>query len=596
MTRFFEPINASATHVYHSALELSPLSSIVRKLHYRRRPIPFPRVVAGTPDSWDPSAAISHTHYAYTSSVTWSQCGQFVAVRTKEAVEIRDALTSGLLSTLQPTEPTSELAGEPTYSPDGRSIACVSVAIIIIWDIQTGGVMKEIQCDEAGDASLVWSLGGWAIGTMFRDRDTWAMRVYDVTSGTALSYIKLQSRDRPHLWVHGKYFRVAVTGIEDGALAIHIFEVWSAITKIESFRTKSLGPDGKIRSFSPTTYRISVWSDERFLVLDIRSSECLLSKDWQAKSDCFSSDGSFFAASPYVGDRIHIWKYTAGHYTPWKEFQTQGQFNNDLQFSPTSSSILVRSGQVLRVWPLDIPSTSLSTYDRQLVAFSCSGAYIAAANDETKIVIITNLLSPAASQLIHTGREIGRLALTGNILLVVGIESTMAWLLTGEGTVDRVPGDRRAGPGDSIWTVPIGSGSKLTSSFTRPDFLVEGEIGAIRDRFGSGTVKHVYHTRTGKIIDSSPLPSHRATRWRESTCDSGWLHLRRRDLDKRSGHAEDNWLVSKSTVERGWVKDPAGKHRLWVPVEWRAFRSASWYYDITTLQLRLISHQIIIKF
>ena len=260
MTRLFEPINASATHVYHSALELSPLSSIVRKLYYHRRPNPFLRVGAGTPDSWDLSVAISHTHLTSTPPVTWSQCGQIVAVQTKEAVEIWDVLTSGLLSTLQPTEPTSELTGKPSYSPDGRSIACISGAIIIIWDIQTGGVMKEIQRDEAGDASLVWSLGGRAIGTMFWDQDTWAMRVYDVTLGTALSYIKLQSRDRPYLWAHSEHFRVAVTWREDRTLAINIFEAWPAITKIESFRIKSVGPDYQVVSFSPTTYRISVWS------------------------------------------------------------------------------------------------------------------------------------------------------------------------------------------------------------------------------------------------------------------------------------------------------------------------------------------------
>ena len=204
MTKFFEPINVSATHIYHSALELSPLSSIVRKLHYHRRPNPFPRVVVGTPDSWDPSVAIPNSRHSSIFSVTWSPCGQFVAMRTEEAVEIRDALTSGLFSTLQPTEPTSELTGGPTYSPDGRSIACVSGAMIIIWDIQTGGVVKEIQRDEAVGASLVWSLGGRAIGTMSRYAWTapWCTWVYDVALGTALSHIKLQSRGGPYLWAH----------------------------------------------------------------------------------------------------------------------------------------------------------------------------------------------------------------------------------------------------------------------------------------------------------------------------------------------------------------------------------------------------------
>ena len=144
MTKFFEPINASAAHIYSSALELSPLSSIVRRLHYHRRPNPFPRVLVGTPDSWDLSVAISNSHYIPNLSVTWSHCGQFVAMQTEGAVEIRDMLTSGLFSTLEPAEPTSKLMGTLAYSPDGHSIACVSGAMIIIWDIQTGGVAKEI--------------------------------------------------------------------------------------------------------------------------------------------------------------------------------------------------------------------------------------------------------------------------------------------------------------------------------------------------------------------------------------------------------------------------------------------------------------------
>ena len=132
VTRFFEPISVSATHIYHSALELSPASSNIRKLHYHRRPTPFPRVTAGILDSWNPSIAISGTDYSSESSIAWSPCGQFVAIRTKEAVEIRDPLTFELLSTLQPAEPTPRLKGALAYSLDGRSFACASDTAIII--------------------------------------------------------------------------------------------------------------------------------------------------------------------------------------------------------------------------------------------------------------------------------------------------------------------------------------------------------------------------------------------------------------------------------------------------------------------------------
>ena len=508
---------------------------------------------------------------------------------TAEAVEIRDALTSGLFSTLQPTEPTSKLSGEPTYSPDERSIACVCGAMIIIWDIQTGGTVKEIQRDEAGYAWLVWSLGGRVIGTM--SCHPWTMRVYDVLLGTALSRIKLQSRDRPYLWAHGESFRVATMRIEDEALVIDIFEAWPAITRIESFRIESPGLY-TITSFSPTTYRASAMPHfGEILVLDIRSSEPLLATKLPSYRHCFSSDGSFFAASS--AGSIHIWIYTAGHYTPWRQFQTQDRFNGDVQFSPTSSSILVCRRRFLRVWRLDISPISLSTHGPQLVAYSSLGVYVAAAEIHSDTIVITNLLSPTPSQLIDTGLEIQGLALTGNILLVMDMESTRAWLLTEEGTVDGVPRDGRAGPGDSIWTVSIGCEA---DDYTNPGFLVNSEIGAIRDSSISG-ITHVYHTRTGEIIDSYPTPPYLADNWRDSSSNVGWLHLPHRYLDERGDHTEGNWPVSTSTVERGWVKDPAGKHRLWVPVQWRRFESGCWYYDITTLELTLLTRQpIIVKF
>jgi WD40 repeat protein len=170
MTKFFEPINVSATHIYHSALELSPLSSIVRRLYYHQRHTPYPRVVVGTPDSWDQSLALPYVGSIWI--LHWSPCGQFVAVQTEKAVEIRDPLSFELLSTLQPTEPTSQLMGALAYSPDGHSLASLSNTSLIIWDIQTGGVAKEIPCDKTSGGSVVWSLmedswhhrSGWGPG------------------------------------------------------------------------------------------------------------------------------------------------------------------------------------------------------------------------------------------------------------------------------------------------------------------------------------------------------------------------------------------------------------------------------------------------
>jgi WD40 repeat protein len=91
---------------------------------------------------------------------TWSPCGQFIAAQTSEAVEIRNCLTLELLTTLKPTETTpSALMGPLAYSPDGHSLACGSNTAILIWDIQTGGIAKEIKCGT--DNILMAVVTGW---------------------------------------------------------------------------------------------------------------------------------------------------------------------------------------------------------------------------------------------------------------------------------------------------------------------------------------------------------------------------------------------------------------------------------------------------
>ena len=74
VTKFFEVINVSATHIYHSALELCPMSSIFRKLYYHQHIVHSPKVAVGTPESWAQSIAIYGKDH-YNGLCTWSPCG-----------------------------------------------------------------------------------------------------------------------------------------------------------------------------------------------------------------------------------------------------------------------------------------------------------------------------------------------------------------------------------------------------------------------------------------------------------------------------------------------------------------------------------------
>jgi WD40 repeat protein len=619
-TNFFEVIDVSATHIYHSALEISPLSSIVRKLYYSQQ-LPLPRVVIGIPDLWDPSiVAISTKDSRYLSS-TWSPCSQFVAAVTRDALEIRDASTLKLLSTIQPIKAAARFQCGLAYSPDGRSLASCSNIGIVIWDTQTGGVVKSIACEVTGvELKLVWSLDGMTVGTISSQAsDTHAMRIYEVVSGAMQSVCTyevasgvmqssgtLQSTDSGHLWAHNKSFWVMVgTG---GWPPIGVFEVGSTLTQVEQFHIR---PYLTLGAFSPTTYRISALcpayssTSHVLFILDVHSSKVLLQETGSYLQHTFSPEGTFFAAFTFTKDRLLIWRYTFGHYIRWREFQ---QTSTALQFSPTSSSILCCDGTRLHVFHLGSPAFSpagsvVETGSRLRDAFPPNCAYIVTVHQGGSTVTITNLgsqnLSP--SQFIDTGLEISAIALTGNVLLVKGPNTIVAWLLTEEGMVDGVFGNTRAGCNDSLWMIvpsqliPLEQLPQSWNNNAHVDndlaFSVEGEIAAIRH---NGHDIHVYHTRTGEILKLDKAPQFSTYCFNFSTpfeCDR-----HHSDLIMCHGRPKHDWPVSLTALRDGWVKDPEGKHRLWLYARWRSSRYRQWLHNGPTLRLKDLSELIIIKF
>ncbi|KAF9643439.1 hypothetical protein BDM02DRAFT_3065228, partial [Thelephora ganbajun] len=93
VTGFFQVIEESAPHIYHSALLLSPQKSMVRRL-YERHANPLTRIVHGLPVSWDPAIVTMETGYSLGRIATWSPCGRFIAISNRGSrAEILDAVT-----------------------------------------------------------------------------------------------------------------------------------------------------------------------------------------------------------------------------------------------------------------------------------------------------------------------------------------------------------------------------------------------------------------------------------------------------------------------------------------------------------------------
>ncbi|KAF9642892.1 hypothetical protein BDM02DRAFT_3069542, partial [Thelephora ganbajun] len=140
VTGFFEVIDESAAHIYHSALPASPRTSMVRKL-YERHANPMARIVHGLPDSWNPATV---TKKRSCDAAAWSPCGRFIAISNSDLrTEIMDAATLKRLAILEFRRGGTQ---ELIFSPDARLLTSFNVRPenFITWDVQTGVLVSTI--------------------------------------------------------------------------------------------------------------------------------------------------------------------------------------------------------------------------------------------------------------------------------------------------------------------------------------------------------------------------------------------------------------------------------------------------------------------
>ena len=124
VTEFFEVISQSPPHIYHSALQLTPQSSIVWKLYHKQVHPPVARVVTGVPTSWDSCTASAGTTGTVDHAV-WSPCGQFIAATFGNIIQIQKSNTLERVSVFR--LPSHSLGYKPrflTFSSDGHQLAC----------------------------------------------------------------------------------------------------------------------------------------------------------------------------------------------------------------------------------------------------------------------------------------------------------------------------------------------------------------------------------------------------------------------------------------------------------------------------------------
>ena len=119
VTEFFEVISKSAPHIYHSALQLAPQSSIIWKLYSQQTYSPRARVVTGVPASWD-SCTASVGVIGGLAEVVWSPCSQFIAISLGSVIWLLDSNTLERISIFKPPSILSNKVGLMQIRPIPR--------------------------------------------------------------------------------------------------------------------------------------------------------------------------------------------------------------------------------------------------------------------------------------------------------------------------------------------------------------------------------------------------------------------------------------------------------------------------------------------
>ena len=150
---FFHPIQLSASHIYHSALPLSPRLSVFHsKIHSENTKVSG---FYGRPDAW---GLVVRTITASPKPLTcMATFGNKIAGAYEDGtMEIYDSVTGVLRLSLSHADPLQAISG----SPDGFIFFCAhKTGSITVWDMQTGGLIHTLHLERNPEDIAVSSRG-----------------------------------------------------------------------------------------------------------------------------------------------------------------------------------------------------------------------------------------------------------------------------------------------------------------------------------------------------------------------------------------------------------------------------------------------------
>jgi WD40 repeat protein len=603
---FFEVISESAPHIYHTALPLSPQTSIVHKL-YKQYAHPLGRVVQGSPISWEPNVAMVY-YPSMPIAVAWSPCCRFIAVAPYNSgtIEILDAVTFKQLNTFLFHE---DIHGGVSFSPDSHLLVGIGLKqTLISWDLQTGGLVTTSpsgpHMSDAYYSSLTYSMDGKMIAAVHSGMHgiTPTISTYNLLSGTCTySHHILEGQIVDPIWTHGECLRFATA--KPGSITLWEvgFTSIDTLVEVESLPAPDIDSYSGHYLFLPTHFRLAFTLQETVLIWDAQDSKLLLNVvvNSSAQHKSFSPDGCFFACET-GGSKISLWKESPTGYILHQTFPSGTFGTSALLISPSGESIIIGTINAVQLWHTADPVTSLSSIPAKSVQhaefvleFSPDGTLAAVAQREKHMVMVLNLKSGNSWLTIDTGMKILALRVTGSTVVVVGEGRVVTWNLPA-GDCDL---DARANINDSVQTVVFNNPAPLpglpapyTSLSPNCNYIAfKVELLGINicdESTGRCLDLNIYDMSTGKCL---AVATEGLRPWFTPDGHEVWC----------ANHAQEGWTIveeANSDLIRleplgptacppggfpwqsphgyeirndGWVLSPSKKQLFWLPHHWR---------------------------
>jgi WD40 repeat protein len=601
VTGFFKVIHTSAPHIYHSALHLSPQTSIIHQL-YQLCARPLTRIVHGLPTSWDPSIMVN---WDINSCITWSPCSKFIAVDSyvrngpEVTIEILDGATLQRLSILR--LPQRDFV-EQIFSPDSRLLTVSSTGPtqdeLTTWDLQTGiqlsAIHPEVERSLHYLFSFTYSECGTMVGTAHWNAKESIISIYNVLSGTHLYSHEGGDILGRGIWTHGGCIRYATFA----SRAIIIWEFGFA-SRHEPTQVKSLSTPDNFNPpvgvlILPSLSRLSFCDPGGVMVWDVQESRFLLNFDGGERSGgiSFSHDGHLFACGP-IDQEIFLWKDSPTGYVLHRRFIVNDASSTYQLISPDGGSVIAGMGSsLLQVWRTMDPTTSLSDnvtrppppIEYQLVEFSPDGVCVAITRFENSVVTVLDLKSGDPWLVIDTGMEVRALGVGRGTIIVVDQGKIVTWDLPmrEHGFNARVNIDNSAQittytqPKSQLLDFPSISFTTISTNLDRMAIMSTSPVSNL----------FLYNMHTGQCLASTFIQftrqawftpgGHEVWFYKNKGTVEGWSIIEDNESDTIKleciGVTTDPpgglpWESSYGyqVTDDGWVLNPSGKRLLWLP-------------------------------